>query len=130
MSDMSYARQSVLGFEETVRAVLESARNAGWVVLATHDMRSRFESKGIEWHAGLTIVEICKSSYASAMVAAEPDLALHLPCPIAIAADSDGDVRVSVLRPSFVAGLFPSDLSEGANAAEEEVRSIVDHAVA
>jgi uncharacterized protein (DUF302 family) len=131
MSEMSYTRQSVYGFEETVTAVLESARNAGWTVLATHDMRSRFQSKSIEWHAGFTIVEICKSGYAAAMVAAVPELALHLPCPVAIQADAEGVVRVSVLRPAFVTGLFPeTDFGEAAGDAEAEVRSIVDHAVA
>ena len=131
MSEMSYGRPSVHGFDETVTAVLESARNAGWVVLATHDMRSRFQSKGLEWHQGFTIVEICKAAYAAEMVAAEPELALHLPCPVVIRGDAEGLVTVDVLRPSFVVGLFPAtDMSEGGDAAEAEVRSIVDHATA
>ena len=129
MSEMSYQRKSVYGFDETVTAVLESARNAGWVVLATHDMKHRFENKGLEWHPGFTIVEMCKASYAAAMVAAEPELALHLPCPIVISSDAEGLVDVAVLRPSYVVSLFPdSALAEPAREAEAEVRSIVDHA--
>ena len=65
MSEMAYEKRSLYGFKETVSAVLESARNAGWIVLATHDMKHRFENKGIEWHRELTIVEICKASYAN-----------------------------------------------------------------
>jgi uncharacterized protein (DUF302 family) len=126
---MSYQRDSIHGFDETVAAVEESAGNAGWVVLSTHNMKARFEAKGIEWHQGFSIVEVCKSGYASAMAAADPELALHLPCPVVVQEQADGGVRVSVLRPNFVAGLFPdTDFGDNADSAETEVRSIVDHA--
>jgi uncharacterized protein (DUF302 family) len=129
MSQMSYERRSTFGFDETVTAVLESARGAGWVVLATHDMQQRFVSKNIEWHQGLTIVEICKAAYAAPMVAASSEVALHLPCPIVIRQLPEGQVYVSVLRPEYVAGLFEEiDFGQGPLAAEDEVRAIVDHA--
>ena len=129
MSQMSYERRSTFGFAETVTAVLESARAAGWVVLATHDMQQRFVSKGIEWHQALTIVEICKAAYAAPMVATDPEVALYLPCPIVIRQLPEGQVYISVLRPEYVSGLFTeADFGQGPIAAEDEVRGILDHA--
>ena len=129
MSDMTYERTSVYGFEETVTAVADSAAEAGFSVLVTHDLRSRFEAKEIEWHHGLSIVEVCKAGYASKMAAIEPHYALHLPCPVVVREDADGQVFVAMLRQTFVAGLFPGEeFGDGPASVEAELRSIVDHA--
>ena len=130
MTDMAYVRRSSASLAETVDALQKAAEKAGWVVLATHDMKARFQKKGFDWDCGLTIVEICQSEFATAMVAANPLLALHLPCPIVVREDSDG-VEVSVLRATYVAGLFPdTDFGENAGGAEASVAGIVDAAVA
>ena len=64
------------------------------------------------------------------MVSANPRLALHLPCPIAVREDGEG-VEVSVLRPSYVAGLFPdADFGDAPLGSEGDVTGIVDAAVA
>jgi len=130
MTDMAHIRRSTKTLPETVQAVQDAATAAGWVVLATHDMKARFESKGFDWDCDLTIVEICSSKFATAMVEANPLLALHLPCPIVVREDGGG-VEVSVLRPTYVASQFPgTDFGENSQGAEGDVTAIVDEAVA
>ncbi len=130
MAEMSYIARSAKPLAETVTAVQEASAHAGWTVLATHDMKQRFENKGLNWETGLTIVEICQSKYASRMVEMNPRLALHLPCPIVVREDEDG-VEVAVLRPNFVSGLFPETaFGDAAGLAETEVIAIIDAAVA
>jgi uncharacterized protein (DUF302 family) len=128
MSEMAYVARSNKSFAETVEAVSVAAERVGWAVLAVHDMRGRFCAKGFDWDPGLTIVELCKSGYASAMVAVDPRLALHLPCPVVVREDDDG-VEVAVLQPVFVDGLFPAtDFGNSAAQAQAEVNAIVDEA--
>jgi uncharacterized protein (DUF302 family) len=99
-------------------------------VLAVHDMKARFVKKGFDWDCGLTIVEICHSKFATQMVAANPRLALHLPCPVVVREDGDG-VEVAVLRATYVAGLFPdTDFGDAPAGSESGVTAIVDAAVA
>ncbi|MBU4556255.1 MAG: DUF302 domain-containing protein [Actinobacteria bacterium] len=130
MTEMAYVQRSNASLTNTVEALEKAAEDARWVVLATHDMKARFEKKGFDWDCGLTIVEICQSKFATAMVLANPHLALHLPCPIVVREDADG-VEVSVLKATFVAGLFPdTDFGEEAADAEASVTAIVDAAVA
>ena len=129
MSEMAHVARTSKSFAETVDAVSAIGEREGWAVLAVHDMRKRFCAKGFDWDPGLTIVELCKSAYASAMVAADPRLALHLPCPIVIREDAQG-VEVAVLQPVFVDGLFPDvDFGDNAVAAQAEVNAIIDEAV-
>ena len=56
MSEMSYVRRSDKSLAETVEALQSSATEANWTVLAVHDMKSRFESKGHKLDCGLTPV--------------------------------------------------------------------------
>lgn len=129
MAEMAYTAASNTSVAETVAALQKASEEAGWTVLAASDLRQRFENKGIHWETGLTIVEICHSRYASGMVAIDPRLALHLPCPIVVR-ESDSGVEVSVLRPSYVSSLFPeADFGEAPASAEAEVIAIVNAAV-
>ncbi len=130
MAEMAYVRRSQKSLAETVEAIKTAAEEASWTVLATHDMKARFNSKGFDWDCGLTIVEICSSKFATAMVSAEPRLALHLPCPVVVREDGQG-IEVAVLRPDYVAGLFSErDFGEASSSAEAAVTAIVDAAVA
>jgi uncharacterized protein (DUF302 family) len=97
--------------------------------MASHDMRERFTGKGFDWPQGLIIVEICNSRFATAMIAADPRLALHLPCPIVVREDADG-VEVSLLGATYVAGLFPeAEFGENPIGSESGTSAIVDAAV-
>ena len=74
-------------------------------------------------------VEVCNSKFASAMVEANPLLALHLPCPVVVREDDHG-VEVSVLRPSYVSSLFPTTFfGEGPAESEADLTGIVDDSV-
>lgn len=129
MADMAYIRRSNKTLAETVEAVQTAASEANWTVLAVHDMKQRFVNKGFDWDRGLTIVEVCNSGFASAMVEANPLLALHLPCPVVVREDDHG-VEVSVLRPSYVSSLFPTTFfGEGPAESEADITAIVDDAV-
>ena len=129
MADMAYVRRSTKTLAQTVEAVQASAAEANWTVLAVHDMKQRFVSKGFDWDRGLTIVEVCNSKFASAMVEANPLLALHLPCPVVVREDGEG-VEVSILRPSYVSSLFPTTFfGEGPAESEAGITAIVDDAV-
>lgn len=129
MAEMAYVKRSSKSFDETVSALAESAEARGWPVLAIHDLRERFCAKGVDWESGLTIVEVCKSAYASAMVAANPRLALQLPCPVVVRED-EGGVEVSVLQPAFVDELYPgTEFGDAPQMAQDEVNAIVDAAV-
>ena len=130
MEEMAYVRRSNKSLADTVEALQAAAAHANWTVLAIHDMKARFNNKGFDWECGLQIVEICNAKFATAMVEANPYLALHLPCPVLVREDEHG-VEVSVLRASYVDGLFPdTDFGDAPAGSEAGVTAIVDAAVA
>lgn len=129
MTEMAYVRRSDKSLVDTVEALKTAAADANWILMAVHDMKERFESKGFDWDYGLFIVEICNSKFATSMLSANPYLALHLPCPIVVREDAEG-VEVSVLRPSYVASLFPdTDFGDAPVGSETDVTKIIDAAV-
>jgi uncharacterized protein (DUF302 family) len=129
MTEMAYVRRSNASFADTVEAVQLAAENQGWTVLTVHDLKRRFLNKGFDWSSGLSIVETCNSKYATEMVAANPRLALYLPCRIVVREDRDG-VEVSVINVSYVAEQFPeTDFGASMTAPEADVKAIVDGAV-
>lgn len=120
--DFAYKRTSSAGFAETIRAVERSARNHGFDVRHSYDIRAALAAKGFPIRP-LVIFEIDPI---------EDDLddavSLIMPCRIHVYEEADG-VVVAVLRPTLFSAVFPEhDLDAIAQRVEKEMIDVVDGA--
>jgi uncharacterized protein (DUF302 family) len=123
--DFEIAVDSSLSFEEAVAAVERATAEAGFRVLYVHDVQATLAEKGFE-RPPMKIVEVCSARYAHAVLAADPRVALMLPCRVAVWTQ-DGATKVSTVKPSVIAAFYPQAGIE-ATAAEVEgiLRGIVE----
>ncbi len=126
---LDYTVKSSKGFDETVEAVTEGTAEAGFRVLFVHDVAETLAEKGFA-RERVSIIEVCNAKYASQVLAADVKIGLMLPCPIMVYAES-GEVFVTTMRPSLIAGFFPeADIADVAGTVESVLLGIMDKAVA
>ncbi|HET6351830.1 MAG TPA: DUF302 domain-containing protein [Coriobacteriia bacterium] len=130
MSDMAYTVHSAKNFADTLKALEEAATAAGWTALGVHDMKARFDKKGIAWEGQISIFEMCNANFASQMALADPRFVLHMPCRAVVRELEDGVVEVSILQTTYVASLFGDEYEEMAAHVGAIVQGIIDSATA
>lgn len=128
MSEMAYTVRSARNFADTLAGLEQAATDAGWTALGTHDMKARFDKKGIEWHGQISIFEMCNANFASQMALADPRFVLHMPCRAVVRELEDGGVEVSILQTTYVASLFGDQYEEMAAVVGGIVQDIIDRA--
>jgi uncharacterized protein (DUF302 family) len=124
---LDYTVKSDKNFEETVEAVTKGTAEAGFRVLFVHDVAETLAEKGFA-RERVSIIEVCNAKYASQVLAADVKIGLMLPCPIMVYAES-GEVFVTTMRPSLIAGFFPeADIADVAGTVESVLLGIMDKA--
>lgn len=126
---LDYTVTSSKGFDQTVEAVKEGTAEAGFRVLAVHDLAATLAEKGFP-REPVTIVEVCSAKYSSQVLAADVKIGLMLPCPIMVYAEQD-QVRITTMRPTVIEGFFPqSNIEAVAKQVEDILVAIMDKAAA
>lgn len=127
MKNFQYTVESGKSFDAVVAAVEKKTAEKGFRVLHTHDVARTLEEKGFT-QSPLKIVEICNARYASEVLKKDINIAVMLPCPIAIYS-KDGKTFISTMRPSAMAEFYPeSGIQQAANAVEKSVLEIIAEA--
>lgn len=125
--ELDYTVTSDKGFEETVEAVKQGTADAGFRVLAVHDLAATLAEKGFP-REPVTIVEVCNAKYSSQVLAADVKIGLMLPCPIMVYAEN-GQVLVTTMRPRAIGEFFPeADIATVAGLVEDALKGIMDKA--
>lgn len=124
---LDYTVKSGKDFDQTVEAVTRGTAEAGFRVLFVHDVAATLAEKGFT-RERVSIIEVCNAKYASQVLAADVKIGLMLPCPIMVYAEG-GEVFITTMRPSLIAGFFPeADISEVADTVEDVLIGIMDQA--
>jgi uncharacterized protein (DUF302 family) len=127
--ELDYTVKSGKNFDETVEAVAKGTAEAGFRVLFVHDVAATLAEKGFT-RERVSIIEVCNAKYASQVLAADVKIGLMLPCPIMVYAER-GEVFITTMRPSLIAGFFPeADIAPVAGTVEEVLVGIMDRAAA
>lgn len=122
---MKYTKASPNAFAETVSAIEENTREAGFRVQHIHDVQQTLTEKGFD-RAPMKIVELCNAGYADKALRADVAVSLFMPCKIVVY-EEDGQVMVSALRPTVLSDFFPqAGLEAVAAEVDAKVRTIVD----
>lgn len=127
MKEFQHTVRSEKSFDLAVSSVEQKSAQKGFRVLYTHDIAGALAEKGFA-REPLKIVEICNARYAHEVLSKDVNVALMLPCPIAIYV-KDGKTFLSTLRPSVIADFYPTaGIDEIAGAVEKTVLEIIEEA--
>jgi len=114
-------------FEAAVEAVEEKAVEKNFRVVNTYDVATTLTEEGFP-RSPLKIIEVCNARYVSEALDKDINVALMLPCPIAVYTEGSRTF-ISTMRPSAMVALCPaSGLEEIAAEVEGVILQIVDEA--
>ena len=114
-------------FAQAVEDVQTALTERGFRVQFVHDVQATLAERGFE-REPLTIIETCNAKHAHAVLAADPKIALMLPCPVVVY-EQDGKRFISTLKPSVIGDLYPhADLGDAAAEVERVLIEVVETA--
>jgi uncharacterized protein (DUF302 family) len=114
-------------FEAAVEAVEVKVAEKNFRVVNTYDVAATLTEQGFP-RSPLKIIEVCNARYASEALEKDINVALMLPCPIAVYTEG-GKTFISTMRPSALVALCPtSGLEQIAAEVDRVVLQIVDEA--
>ncbi|TDB39545.1 MAG: DUF302 domain-containing protein [Actinobacteria bacterium] len=114
-------------FAEAVEAVQTALTDSGFRVQFVHDVQETLAEKGFE-REPLTIIETCNAKHAHAVLAADPKIALMLPCPVVVY-EQNGERFISTLKPSVIGDFYPeADIADAAAAVEKVLVGVIETA--
>lgn len=95
-------------FATTLSAIEEAAPQAGWKILAQHDLQATLHNKGIEVLPA-TIVELCKPVYSAQVLTTDDEriYSAMMPCRLSLYEKSDGKTYCSRMNARAVEGTSP-----------------------
>ena len=103
--DFAYTLESDKPFAAAVAAIEENTAKHQFRVLAVHDVQATLADKGLE-RGPLKIIEVCNAKFAHQALQKEANVALFMPCRIAVFTEG-GKTVVKLARPAMIAQMIP-----------------------
>lgn len=123
--DFDYTVTTKKTFNEAVKAVEEETKHAGLGVLYIHDVTATLKEKGYKIKP-FKIIEICNAKSAYAILQADINIGLCLPCKINVYIKG-GQTYISGMRPVVLSQFFPvADLGNLPTKIDTIIRGIID----
>ncbi|NCN44684.1 MAG: hypothetical protein CO158_00570 [Piscirickettsiaceae bacterium CG_4_9_14_3_um_filter_43_564] len=96
-------------------------------IVAVHDLQETMQKKGVEFDKAVKVFEICNPKKAKAVLEKDMDLAIALPCRIAVYEDN-GQTKISMMAPAaMLKALNPDpELEVIALAVESSFKAMMD----
>lgn len=96
-------------------------------IVAVHDLQETMQKKGVEFDQAVKVFEICNPKKAKAVLEKDMDLAMALPCRMAVYEDA-GQTKISMMAPAAMLKMLNSDPELEAVALEVETtfKEIID----
>jgi uncharacterized protein (DUF302 family) len=129
MMEFDYTVPTGKSYRDALAAVQERLAAHQFRVQFVHDVQATITEKGFPCEP-ISIVETCNAKYASQVLAADPLIALMLPCPVVVY-EKDGATSISTLRPSVIGAFYPeAGIQDVADEVDAILRAVVDEAAA
>jgi len=103
--DFDYTVQTNKTFDGAVSTVEQETGKAGFKVLHIHDVQATLGAKDFEIEP-FKIIEICNAKSAFAVLQADINIGLCLPCKINVYT-KEGKIFISGMRPIILSQFFP-----------------------
>ena len=105
MNNFDYTVSTKKSFDEAVKSVEEETKKAGFRVLYIHNVTATLSEKNFQIEP-FKIVEICNAKSAYAVLQADINIGLCLPCKINVYI-KDKQTFISGMRPIILSQFFP-----------------------
>jgi len=126
-SMMITTKESMYGFEETVRMVDEASAENGWAVLKVIDLGKRMERAGYEDAPRVKVVELCHAENTYNVLKNEDDMFISaiMPCRIAVQEKSNGKVFISRMNIGLMSKFFSPNVKKVMGGVAEDDENIL-----
>lgn len=125
--EFHYTVETSKSFEVAVQAIEQKTAEKGFRVLHTHDVAATLAEKGFP-RDPLKIIEICNARYASEVLKKDINIALMLPCPVAVYTQAE-KTFITTMLPSTLVEFYPqAGIDEIASKVEQVVLEIINEA--
>lgn len=113
-SMMITTKESMYGFEETVRMVDEASTENGWAVLKVIDLGKRMERAGYEDAPRVKVVELCHAENTYEVLKNEDDMFVSaiMPCRMAVYEKGNGKIYVSRMNIGLMSKFFSPNVKK------------------
>ncbi|MEE8577633.1 MAG: DUF302 domain-containing protein [candidate division Zixibacteria bacterium] len=120
--------ETELPFETVAPTIEEKTAEAGFRVLAVHDVQETLAEKGFK-RESLKIIEVCNAGFAHEALGKDVDVAMFMPCKFVVYSEN-GKTRVTLARPTMIAGMLPdANLGELAEKVEKTLKQVMADSV-
>ncbi len=117
-------------FDTTVEQFQQSVRDAGWSVLAVHDMQSTLAGHGHEI-LDVKVIEVCSSRYSAEILLLDDEriVAPLMPCRVAIYKKSNGNTYVGRMNSVLMARPFGGVIRSVMQTAGAEMEAVIQQVI-
>ncbi len=123
--NLSYMKESARAFDDLVEDVQKKIGENGFKVLFVHDVKKTLQEKGFEF-PGYKIIELCNARLAHAVLQADRNIGLMMPCKINVYERDDKRYIVGML-PTLISEFFPdASLGNAPEEVEKVIKKIID----
>lgn len=119
-------KESLFGFDETVKLLTNAATDREWGNPATHDLQQTLAKSGKSVKP-VKVIEICKPAYSGQMLERSDEriVSVMMPCRISVYEKADGKIYVSTLNVKSFVTTMPDVIQGAMMAAADEMDVIV-----
>lgn len=126
--EFAYTVETDKSFDKVAAAVEENTAKNMFRVLAVHDVQATLAEKGFQRNP-LKIIEVCNAKFAHEALAKNPEVALFMPCRIAVYGEGKKTI-VKLGRPSMIATMMPNaGLNDLANGVEATLKKVIEESI-
>ncbi len=119
-------KKSRFDFDQTVGMLKTAAEKDGWSVPAIHDLQQSLAKSGKNVKP-VKVIEICKPMYSGQMLELNDEriMSVMMPCRISVYEKNDGNIYISLLDASAMAGGLPDNIARVMIAASNDTFELV-----
>ncbi len=127
---MIETRVSEKSLETLLRDLTDAVAAHGFGVLHVHDLKATMLGKGVEFANECRVLEVCQPRHAAAILKADMNVCLALPCRIAVFQDN-GHTKIGTLLPVSLMSVFGDDpaMQAVAQQVQDAILAIIEDAV-
>ena len=123
--NLAYVVESGRSFDELVEYIQKKTAENGFRVLHVHDVQNTLQEKGFTF-PGYKIIEICNAKLAQAVLQADRNSGLMMPCKIN-GDERDGKRLIAGMLPTLIAEFFPdASIGNAPEEVEQVIKKIID----
>ncbi len=105
MSVLSYQGKLNGGFEEAIDRLQSNLSEQGFSIVSRIDMHTTLKEKINVDFRKFSILGVCNALLAHQVLESDPEAGLLLPCSVTVEELSEGDIQISIIKPTVMLSL-------------------------